>query len=188
VAAVVPLLQAYILGVSAVTMSRNQRTSPDEEPSSGSTGRDGATRLKWYKMHPMVAAAGDVYPAPIAITGLEHLPRHIPKKRFDELCDDHGIPVYANAVHIIRLWNSGHLVPPYELAREAGTDIPGYLAWLLEEEVGPQNFWTMLRQQASPPIQTDGDLYALWAVARDRHTEEVKARAEAFFSQAAAAP
>ncbi len=169
-------------------MSRNLRTRPDEEPSSGATGRDGTTRLTWHKMHPLEAVARDVNCAPIAVTGLEHLPRHIPKKRFDELCDDHGIPVYGNAVHIIRLWNTGHFVPPYDMAREAGTDIPGYMAWLLEEEVGPQNFWTMLRQQASPPIQTDENLYALWAVARDCRTEEVKARAEAFFSQAGAAP
>ena len=94
------------LGVSTVTMSRNLRTRPDEKPSSGATGRDGTTRLTWHKMHPLEAVARDVYCAPIAITGLEHLPRHIPKKRFDELCDDHGIPVYANAVHIIRLWNA----------------------------------------------------------------------------------
>jgi hypothetical protein len=169
-------------------MARNLRTRPDEKPSSGATGREGTTRLKWHKMYPFEAVARDVNYSPIAITGLEHLPGHIPKKLFDELCDDHGIPVYANAVHIIRLWNSGHLVPHYEEAREAGTDIPGLLAWYLEEEVGPQNFWTMLRQQASPPIQTDEDLYALWAVARNRRTEEVKARAEAFFSQAGAAP
>ena len=169
-------------------MARNLRTRPVEEPSSGATGRDGATRLTWHKMHPLAAALADVYPSPIAITGLEYLPGHIPKKLFDELCDDHGIPFYANAVHIIRLWNAGHLVPHYKEAREAGTDIPGYLAWLLEEEVGPQNFWTMLRQQASPPIQTDENLYALWAVARNRRTEEVKARAEAYHSQPGAAP
>ena len=139
-------------------------------------------------MSPLEAVARDVYCAPIAITGLEHLPRHIPKKRFDELCEDHGIPIYANAVRIIRLWNSNQRVATYELAREAGTDIPGYTAWCLEEEVGPDNFWTMLRQQASPPIQTDRDLLALWIVARDRRSEEVKARAEAFFLQAAASP
>jgi hypothetical protein len=139
-------------------------------------------------MSPLEAVARDVYCAPIAITGLEHLPRHIPKKRFDELCEDHDIPIYANAVRIIRLWNSNQRVATYELAREAGTDIPGYTAWCLEEEVGPDNFWTMLRQQASPPIQTDRDLYALWIVARDRRTEEVKARAEAFFLRAAASP
>jgi hypothetical protein len=177
------------LGVSTVTMSRNQRTSPDEEPSpSGSTGCDGSARIRWHKMSPMEAVARDVYCAPIAITGLEHLPRHIPKKRFDELCEDRDIPIYANAVRIIRLWNSGQRVATYELAREAGTDIPGYTAWCLEEEVGPDNFWTMLRQQASPPIQTDRDLFALWIVARDRRTEEVKARAEAYFRQAAASP
>ena len=68
-------------------------------------------------MSPMEMVARDVRYGPIAITGLEHHPRHIPKMQFDELCEDHGIPVLANATRIVRLWNLGQLVPTYQLHR-----------------------------------------------------------------------
>jgi hypothetical protein len=170
-------------------MSRNQRTSPDEEPDpSGSTGSDGSSHIKWYKMSPREAVDRDVRYAPIAITGLEHHPRHIAKRQFDELCEGHGIPVLANATRIVRLWNLGQPVPTYKMAKDYGTDVPGYIAWCLEEDVGPENFWNMLRQQASPPVQTDKDLYALWIAAKERRSEVLRARAEAYFPRSVASP
>ena len=107
-------------------MSSDQRTRPDAEPDpSGSTGSDGSSGIRWYKMSPQEAVDRDVHYAPIAITGLEHHPRHIPKMQFDELCEDHGIPVLANAIRIVRLWNLGQRVPIYKMAKQYGTDVLG---------------------------------------------------------------
>ena len=139
-------------------------------------------------MSPQEAVDRDVHYAPIAITGLEHHPRHIPKMQFDELCEVHEIPILSNATRIVRLWNVGQPLPPYRMCKDYGTDVLGYIAWCLEEDVGPENFWNMLRQQASPPVQTDKDLYALWIAAKERRLEVLRARAEAYFPRSVASP
>jgi hypothetical protein len=170
-------------------MSSNGRTRPDAEPGpSGSEGGAGSSGVRFFKMSAQEAVDRDVHYAPIAITGLEHHPRHIPKMQFDELREVHEIPILANATRIVRLWNVGQPVPPYKMCKDYGTDVLGYTAWCLEEDVGPENFWNMLRQQASPPVQTDKDLYALWIAAKERRSEVLRARVEAYFPRPFASP
>ena len=165
-------------------MSRDGRARHDAEPGpSGSEGGAGSSGVRFFTMSAQEAVDRDVHYAPIAITGLQHHPRHMPRMKFDELCVFHEISILANATRIVRLWNVGQQLPPYRLCKGFGTDVLGYSAWCLEEDVGPENFWNMLRQQAIPPVQADKDLTALWNAAKERRTEILMARVMEHFPQ-----
>jgi hypothetical protein len=136
---------------------------------------------------PEVVASGVLY-SPFEVTQLPHETKDMPKKTFKELCNEHAISTLDNAKHIVRLWNNGHEVPKQAYCLRMGTDVEARLAWFLEEEVGLEEFWQMLKQQATPPIQPDHALMELWNLARHRRTMKVRQRAIQFYTETENAP
>jgi hypothetical protein len=164
-------------------MPRDGWAGPEAEPGpSGSGGGAGSSGVRFYTMNAQDAVDRGVNYTPLAITQLQHEPKHMPRMKFEELCRNHEVYTLANAQYIVRLWNADQKVPPFKFCKKYGADICGYTAWLLEEDVGPETFWLLLRQQAAPPVQPDKSLVALWNVAKARRTEVLKARVIEHFS------
>jgi hypothetical protein len=133
---------------------------------------------------PEAAASGVLY-SPFEVTQMLHEIKDMPKKTFRELCNEHAVSTLDNAKRIVRLWNNNHEVPKQAYCLSLGTDVEAHLAWFLEEEVGAEEFWQMLKQQAIPPVQPDHALMDLWFIAKHRRTRELEQRALKFYTEAA---
>ena len=125
------------------------------------------------------AVNSDVRFTPLEITQLQHEPNHMPRMKFKALCRNHEVFTLTNAEYLVQLWNFGQEVPDQDYLNEFGTDVCGHIAWLLEEDVGPETFWLM---QAAPPIQPEQALITLWEVAQARRAALLKERITEYYS------
>jgi hypothetical protein len=130
------------------------------------------------------AVARGVLYSPDEVTQMSHDPEDMPKVVFATLCNTHKVLTLPNAEYLVRLWNgSAQGILGHEHCRQMGTDVNGHIAWLLEEEVGKETFWRMLKQQATPPLQPEHALLALWKAAKDSRTATLRLRAVQFFTK-----
>jgi hypothetical protein len=128
------------------------------------------------------AVAGGLDYCPFEITQMSYDPEDMPKVSFGTLCSSHTVSTVANAEYLVRLWNGTAQIPGQEYCRSIGTDVHGHLAWLLEEDVGKEAFWRMLKQQATPPMQPEQALLTLWEAAKDSRRDSLRQRLVQYYS------
>ncbi|CAE8705239.1 unnamed protein product [Polarella glacialis] len=110
------------------------------------------------------ALANNVEYAPPEINLLQYT--HIPNLNFKQLCRVHSVTTVANAEYLVKLWNGNEARPPSNYSVNNKPEAYALVAWLLEEDVDPEIFWRMLKEQAAAPMQPERALVNLWQEAK----------------------
>ena len=110
------------------------------------------------------ALANNVEYAPPEINPLQYT--HIPNLNFKQLCRVHSVTTVANAEYLVKLWNGNEAMAPSNYSVKNKPEAYALVAWLLEEDVDPEIFWRMLKEQAAAPMQPERALVNLWQEAK----------------------